>query len=107
MTRLLVALLLGLVVPVATLRLAVVERWCCCPDPDRCHCPDHDLDKSSQPSLRACHTTQDVVASAPMPAFEPPVVADVDPGARIAIAIVHVTSEPHAPPPPRRPAAPS
>jgi len=105
-TRLLVALLLGLAMPVAQLQLVHVERWCCCPDQTKCHCPD-DGDPSPQSSMKSCHETERVVTSTPMAAFGPPVLAGVDVIAPVARVIDHATSEPHAPPAPRRPDAPS
>jgi len=105
-TRLLVALLLGLAMPVAQLQLVHVERSCCCPDPNKCHCP-HDRDSSPQSSLKACHNTEHVATSSPIAAFVPPVLAAADVAAPVARVIDHATSEPHAPPAPRRPDAPS
>jgi hypothetical protein len=105
-TRLLVALVLGLAMPVAQLQLVHVERWCCCPDQSKCHCPD-DGSTTPQSSMKPCHNTEHVVTSTPIAAFAPPVLAVSDvvaPGTRV---IEHVTSEPHAPPAPRRPDAPS
>jgi hypothetical protein len=105
---LLVALLLGLVMPAATLRFATVERWCCCPDQSKCHCPDHEPGGDAQSSLGACHETQQIITSTPIAAFAPPsVVADAVAVAPVARAIVYATAEPHAAPPPRRPDAPS
>jgi hypothetical protein len=106
-TRLLVALLLGLAMPAATLRLATIERWCCCPDQSNCHCPDHEPTRDAQPSVGACHETQHVLTSTPVAAFTPPVVANTVAVAQVARAIVYATSEPHDAPPPRRPDAPS
>jgi hypothetical protein len=104
-TRLLVALLLGLAMPVAQLSLVHVERWCCCPDRTKCHCP-HD-DDQPQSSMKSCHETERVVTSSPMAAFAPPVLAASDVAAPVARVIEHAISEPHAPPAPRRPDAPS
>jgi hypothetical protein len=103
----LIAILLALGVPFAQLHTVSTRISCCCPDPDHCKCPDHKPSKSGHPTLNACHKTSDHGLSASSPAFVPP--------ARIAFAApviempapVHVLSSPHAPPPPRRPAAPS
>ena len=108
MTRLLVALLLGLALPAATLRFATVERWCCCPDQSSCHCPDHAPERDAPSSMGTCHETQHVVTSAAIATFAPPsVTVDAVAVAPVARAIVYATSEPHAPPVPRRPDAPS
>ena len=79
---------------------------CCCPDPAKCHCPDHKADTSKQPSMRACHRSNHVVISPTAPTF---VLTEIDfpVPPRIVIAATTELHEPHAPPMPSRPAAPS
>jgi len=101
----LVAIAVSLALPVGQLRWIVVERACCCPDPDRCQCP-HD-EPPSEARLGPCHATaQSVVSPQPAAIAVPTTVATIEPVRAIAHAI-HLTTEPHAPPPPRRPDAPS
>ncbi|MBA3392823.1 MAG: hypothetical protein H0T89_09270 [Deltaproteobacteria bacterium] len=102
-----VACVLALALPVAQLQLASIENSCCCPDPDRCRCPDHDESDGRQPAMQACHNTQQAMVTPAFAAFEPPAPVHVTAAPRIATAIVHSFDTPHAPPALRRPAAPS
>jgi len=102
-----VALAVMLAVPVAQLRLIYVEDTCCCPHTKRCHCPDHDPGTSHQSSIRACHQAPKVSITPPMPGFEPAPGADLAAPERVIAISTFVIAEPHAPPPPRRPDAPS
>ncbi|HEX3763796.1 MAG TPA: hypothetical protein VHW23_34105 [Kofleriaceae bacterium] len=108
-TTVLVAILVALAVPVSQLRTVWIAKVCCCPDPDHCHCPDvgQKADPSSEPSMRPCHNTQQVMVAPQLPAFRAPAVA-------VAIAVTSVTGAaehsipaPHPAPPPVRPDAPS
>jgi hypothetical protein len=102
-----VAILVGLAVPVTQLRTVWVAKVCCCPDPTNCHCPDHRTDPTSEPSMRACHNTEQVVVAPELPAFRAPAVVAAPVATAAAIAIVYPIAEPHPAPPPARPAAPS
>jgi hypothetical protein len=103
-----VAIVVALAVPVSQLRTrTVVKTWCCCPDPSHCHCPDHKVDRSTQPKLRACHDDSHVVVAPVLPVFEAPELAiDVAPQ-RALVAIAPAIDAPHPAPAPRRPDAPS
>lgn len=104
---LVVAVIVALAVPMTQLRTTWVDKQCCCPDPDHCHCPDHKADSSPQPSLRACHNTERLVIAPELPAFRPPVVAvALAPAAPVAV-VEHRLPVPHPAPPPTRPDAPS
>jgi hypothetical protein len=103
----LIALVLGLSVPVTQLRSSVVVRdRCCCPDPAYCHCPDHRAPSTPAPVMDRCGKTHHLIVAPTLPDFTPapigPVVALV---ARPAPDVAVPT--PHAPPDPARPAAPS
>ncbi|MEO7093716.1 MAG: hypothetical protein ABI175_10730 [Polyangiales bacterium] len=102
-----VALVLALTMPVSQLRTARVEKSCCCPDPAKCHCPDHDDRTPAQPELRACHQTTHVSVAPTLPAFAAPALAEVIDPVVATIAVIHATHAPHAAPAPARPDAPS
>lgn len=102
-----VAIVVALAVPVSQLRTISIIKACCCPDPVHCHCPDHKPDPSSQPSIRACHNTERVIAAPELPAFRAPIAAVVAVPATALIAFDHAIPAPHPAPPPVRPDAPS
>ena len=102
----LVALVVALVLPVSQLRIVVVIASCCCPDPDDCHCPDHDTDTGEAPTIKQCHRSADTLESAAAPA--PLLVArDVLVPARAAVVLHHPLSAPHSTPILERPRGPS
>ena len=106
-TSVLVALAVLLALPVAQLRFVYIESTCCCPQVKRCQCPDHDPGTSGQGSIRPCHNTPKVLATPPMPGFEPaPGAALPAPERAVTLASFRLAA-PHAPPAPRRPDAPS
>lgn len=102
-----VAIVVAFAVPVAQLRVISVVKTCCCPDPDRCHCPDHKSDPSSQPSMRPCHNAERAFVAPELPTFRPPAVAVVPAPAVAIIAVDPAIPAPHPAPPPDRPDAPS
>jgi hypothetical protein len=102
----LVAIVVALAVPTSQLRTFAVVEQCCCPDPSNCHCP-HDVDHSTQPSMRACHKTQHEIVSPEAPAFAAPEVALAAPPARVIALAPAAIPAPHAAPVPARPDAPS
>lgn len=102
----LATIVIVLAVPVAQLRWFEIDRACCCPDPEKCHCPDHDPSESTDPAMRSCHTQQ-TFANAPLPAFEPVAPITVGSVERAAEDIIYPRPEPAAPPEPRRADAPS
>lgn len=107
LTTLVVAVVVALAVPVAQLRTVSIIKTCCCPDPDRCHCPDHTPDTSTQPSMRACHNSERAIVAPELPAFHAPAVAIVATPVRVVIARAPAIVAPHPAPPPTRPDAPS
>ena len=102
-----VALIVALAMPVSQLRTISVVKACCCPDPSRCHCPDHEGDTSTQPSMRACHSTEHVFVAPAFPAFHAPAIAVAAAPAVAAVPVIHALPAPHPAPPPTRPDAPS
>ena len=105
--QLLLAILLALGVPFATLHTEHVRVTCCCPDPDHCVCPDHKPDKSGQPRMQTCHRQVVDGIATQIAAFEPPEPLALPMPAPYVHAIAHVLPTPHASPLPRRPDAPS
>jgi hypothetical protein len=102
-----VAILVGLAVPVSQLRTIAFVKSCCCPDPSNCRCPDHKADPTPQPSMRACHSTERAIVAPQLPAFRAPSIA-IAPAPSPVIALVDAAiPAPHPAPPPPRPAAPS
>jgi len=102
-----VAVMLAVAVPVSQLRTVAIHKSCCCPNPDKCHCPDHKPDTSGKTQIRQCHNTTQINVAPQAPAFTPPALAIADAPARAADAPFHVLTDPHDAPPPRRPDAPS
>jgi hypothetical protein len=103
----LVAVIVMITVPVSQLRTMAVRTECCCPDPTRCHCPDHETAPAGQTSIKACHRNSEIVVggSASDVVAAPTVPVDA-PVLRVATA-EHALSSPHAPPSPARPPGPS
>ena len=104
---LVVAIAVALALPVSQLRVVAVEHACCCPDPERCKCPDHGPDTSTTTTMRPCHGTTTVHVTSQPPAFMPPVLAVVATPVLVASVPTHALATPRAEPPPPRPDAPS
>jgi hypothetical protein len=88
------AIVVALAVPVSELRTISITTTCCCPDPTKCHCPDHKPDHDKQSSIRACHRTQHESVAPQLPSFSPPEVALAIAPPRVAYV---VTGAPPAP----------
>jgi hypothetical protein len=101
-----VAVVLALCVPLSQLQTARVVPDCCCPDPDKCKCPDHDP-MPDVPSMRACHKNLPDVVTTSLAAFIAPILPSTIEPARVALLVLHGLDSPHRPPAPRRPDAPS
>ena len=69
--------------------------------------PDHNPDESTQPSMRACHKTQQQFVAPVLPAFIPPVIDIVAALEPVAFEPAFTYGDPHPAPAPRRPDAPS
>jgi hypothetical protein len=106
-STLVVAIVLAICVPVSQLHTVATQTECCCPDPDQCKCPDHDEDRSTQPTMRACHKTQQQFVAPVLPAFVPPAIDIVVVLEPVAFEPAFTQSDPHPEPAPRRPDAPS
>jgi hypothetical protein len=102
-----VAIALALFVPISQLHTVSTLIDCCCPDPDRCKCPDHDDDRPTQPMMRPCHKTSQEFVSPVLPAFVTPRIETTAPATTVARMPSFVHPAPHPAPPPARPAAPS
>jgi hypothetical protein len=101
------AVILLITIPVSQLRAVSVRVECCCPDPDNCHCPDDGEPVPGQSTMKACHRSAEVLAGAPLTAFQAPVAITAhEPSRGFAFAQFSLSS-PHAPPSPERPPAPS
>lgn len=110
LSTVLVAILVALAVPVSQWRMVSVVKECCCPDPEKCHCPHPNPakpDEGSQSTLRACHTTEQVVVTPQLPAFRAVSVALVATPPHAVALVEHAVPPPHPAPPPSRPDAPS
>jgi len=102
-----VAIAVMLAVPVAQLRFVYVQNACCCPHEQRCHCPDHDPGKSGQGSIRPCHQAPQEIVAPALPGFVAELGADLTAPDRWVAVAIYALAAPHAPPPLRRPDAPS
>lgn len=102
-----VAIVLAICVPVSQLHTVATQTECCCPDPDQCKCPDHKPDESTQPTMRACHKTQQQFVAPVLPAFVAPEVQVAIVREPVAFEPAFTYAAPHPAPAPRRPDAPS
>lgn len=100
------AVVVAIALPLGNLRTQRVELHCCCPSVEQCKCPDHDTPPAA-PTLGACHRTLDTFATPAIAAFVPPVRAMTTVVQRMTVVAHAALPLPHAPPPPRRPDAPS
>lgn len=107
LSTVMVALVLALSIPVSQLRTANVEHSCCCPDPAKCHCPDHDESPPGPSQLRACHRTTQITIAPTLSAFVAPVLVPLPARTPARLTVSHAAPAPHAEPPPARPDAPS
>lgn len=105
--RILIALAVALTVPTSQLRTVSVVVTCCCPDPAKCHCPDHKPDHNGVPAMRACHKSSHESISPQLPSFSPPQVAVALPAPRVAPAVIHAPELPPEAPAPDEPYGPS
>jgi hypothetical protein len=105
-TTILVAVVLAVCVPFAQLQTASAGPDCCCPDPDKCKCPDHQP-APDVPSMRACHKDLPDVLPTQLAAFVPPTIPSALEPARVVALVPQALERPHPPPAARRPDAPS
>ena len=97
----------ALAVPISQLRTVQEIKSCCCPDPNKCHCPKDKKHDDRYPSINVCHDTSRVVIAPESPAFDAPATHEsslvelVTPGPMLMIEM------PHPAPAPQRPDAPS
>jgi hypothetical protein len=101
------AIVVALAVPVSELRTYSIVTQCCCPDPSNCHCPDHNPDHSTQPSMRACHRTSHEMVAPQLPSFRPVEIALAIAPPLVAAPAVIAMPEPHVAPTPGEPYGPS
>ncbi len=101
-----VAIVVALSLPVSQLRTTSVITSCCCPDPDNCHCPDHEPDHGSQPTFNQCHKSAETFESAVAPSVVIATRFELVP-VRAAIVLHHALPAPHASPILERPRGPS
>jgi hypothetical protein len=102
-----VCVIVMLAVPVSQLRLVSTRVECCCPDQKNCHCPDHDTDAPSQTSIKACHKSSSIVATADAPAVAVSALDVLDAPTLRSTSVEFSVSQPHEPPSPSRPPGPS
>jgi hypothetical protein len=101
-----VAVIVILAVPVTQLRLVTVTHQCCCPDPDNCHCPE-DKVAPRDTSMKACHESNEIIASASAPVFVAQPGVDVEGPVTPTAHAEIVLPAPHATPTLDRPRGPS
>jgi hypothetical protein len=92
------AIVCALAVPISQLRTISIIVTCCCPDPAKCHCPDHRGDASAKPTMRACHKQRHESVAPQAPSFAAPELALAVAPPRAAVAVLAAPDEPHAPP---------
>ena len=92
------AIVVVLAVPVSELQTFSITTTCCCPDPTKCHCPDHKPDHGKQPSIRACHRSQHESVAPQLPSFSPPEVAFAIAPPRVVTVAIAAPPAPHAMP---------
>lgn len=102
-----IAVLVALAMPVSQIRTVSIVARCCCPDPAKCHCPDHSTDSDGPPTLRPCYRSEHVVVAAAPLATAPSAIECPDLTAQASPVLFDEPKAPHAAPPPARPAAPS
>ena len=102
-----VAILCALAVPFGQLRTDKVVTTCCCPDPAKCHCPDHKPDHSGQSKMNACHKSSHELAAPQAPALSDARAAIDLAAPRVIARVLFSLASPHAPPPPADPDGPS
>lgn len=93
--------------PVSQLRLVAIVIECCCPDPERCHCPPGSPDSGSAPQIKPCHQSAESYESASAPGVTPVARIAILAPARVEAPLHHQLPTPHAPPIPDRPRGPS
>jgi hypothetical protein len=102
-----VAVIVMFALPVSQLRTVSIRIECCCPDPAKCHCPDHEKGTSQQPSIQECHKSTQAFDAPTVPAFMPVAIEVTSAPARVVAAVDHTLADPHAPPSLDRPSGPS
>jgi len=105
--RLLLAIAVALTVPVSQLRTVAITTTCCCPDPTKCHCPDHKPGQPDDASMRACHKSTEAHVAPQLPSFSPPQVAVAIAAPVTAPAFRAAPQDPHEAPGPDEPYGPS
>jgi len=102
-----VAIVVGLAVPITQLRIANVVKTCCCPDAAQCHCPKPKPGSDDNTSMKTCHDMSQIVVSADAPSCAL-VRGDVIPTSSAQSEIQFAClPRPHAAPGPAEPFGPS
>lgn len=107
--RALIALAVCLAVPGCQLRWTPDAPTCCCPDPAKCPCHDHDRSpgEAGTAKMRACHSPSDGFALTELASFVVPDMAARPTASPIADVAHDDLARPHPAPPPDQPDAPS
>jgi hypothetical protein len=79
------------------------DTECCCPDPERCKCHDHDGDSAPSSELKRCSGAVHLVAPIHLIAIPAPVVPTGAPPAATAVDVLPVPISDHVPAPPEKP----
>jgi hypothetical protein len=107
LSSIVIAMIVIFALPISQLRTVAITIECCCPDPHKCHCPDHKADTSGQPSIRDCHKSAQVFEAPTAPSATIAVIAIATTPARTEISVHHDLTTPHHPPILERPRGPS
>lgn len=102
-----IALIVLFALPISQLRTISARIVCCCPDPTRCHCPDHQKTSSDQASMRACHKSSQAFDAPTVPLVVMASTEAVSVPARLISVVEHAPTSPHEAPPLDRPRGPS
>jgi hypothetical protein len=102
-----IAVIVMFALPISQLRTVAIAVQCCCPDPTRCHCPDHGKDTSQQPSIKACHKTSQTFEAPTVQTFTPVAIESVSAPVQAIATVDHALTHPHQPPSLAAPRGPS
>ncbi len=102
-----IAVIVMFALPISQLRTVSITVECCCPDPTKCHCPDHEGDPGKQPTIKACHKSSQTFEAPSAPPLIEIAVEAVSAEPRVIATIDHALAHPHQPPSPEAPRGPS
>ncbi len=102
-----IALIVLFALPISQLRTISARIVCCCPDPTRCHCPDHQKTTSDHDSMRACHKSSQAIDAPTVSVFVTAPAETISVPTRVIGMVEHAPTKSHEAPPLDRPRGPS